>query len=373
MRIQGGKGIIQGPRNFMGMMPEGEYVARTVEGDNNMTRSVVIFGQGSKKGHAFLTDEINAAQDGNNSEFKKLFKAHTRDILDNMKAARRMGRTGEGGDVPSYADEDTVHLFKQINRLSAAFNFTANVAMSTLGGAIQYEQPTSMRLGQVYGNMMMSYYTLWYFHKVQKSNPEFLPLAKWAVEKKLYEAEEALEDLIENFPLEDGMKLKLAGVKATISNERIQSFLHSNVFPKGRQYKKPADKLESQVSDTITQPGAVRDWIGAGVLMPDDENNVIRHIDKAYRFITEQEAPVLEKLAGAMDRRAFKKLTAQDAEDFIAATEALGILDAPEVDILKKAEQYRKEVVEVDYYEPENMRKGEPVKPFKSMVSTGPV
>ena len=358
MRLQGGNAIQQGPRNYMGQTPEAEYVARTVEGDNNMTKSVVIFGQGSKKGHQFLSDEIKAAESGDKKAFRTIFKAHTRDILDNMRAAKKMGRSGLGGTAASFADSGTTDLFRRINRVSAAFNFAANIVMSTLSAGIQFEQPTSMRLGQVYGNMLMAYYSLWYFHKVKNSDEAFRPLVEWVVESKMHESEEMLEDLIKNFPLEDGYKLKVAGKELSVD---IKSMLDKNIFPKGRKYQKPSDNLVSQVAASITSPGKVRDWLREGMIVPDDDKNVIRYLEMAFDYIQTTEKPVLEKLQGALDRKAYKKLAASDSKTFIANVTATGLLTPDEVAVLEKAQQYRQKVIEVDYYETKNLRTGIPV------------
>jgi acyl-CoA dehydrogenase len=350
MRIQGGNAIIQGPRNFMGMMPQGEYVARTVEGDNNMTQSVVIFGQGSKKGHAFLTDEIAAAESGDNKAFAKILKTHTKDVLDNMKTARSFGKSGGGGDVPSYADEKTAEYFRRINRISAAFNFSANLSMGVLGGAIQFEQPTSMRLGQVYSSMMMAYYTLWHFHKVHNSDEAFRPLVEYAVGLKLQQAEEALQDMIDNYPVKDKAQ-----------RQAIQWLLKRSIFPKGMKYKKPSDDLNTEVANSITRPGKVRDWMRSGMIVPNDKTEVINHLEQAFEFIHSKEAPVLAKLKETLDRPSFKALMADGPMGLPANAEKSGVLSAEEVDILKKAAQFRDEVVEVDYFDPKKMRSTDPV------------
>lgn len=343
MRLQGGNGVIQGPRNFMGMTPQGEYVGRTVEGDNNMTKSVVIFGQGSKKGHQFLTDEVNAATAGDLKEFKKLFKAHTQDVLDNMFMSRKLGKKGFGGSVPEFADEKTAKYFQQMNRVTAAFNFSANLTLALLSKDIQIEQPTSERLGEVYGNMMMAYYTMWHFHKVHNGDEAFRPLVDWVVQTKMYEAEEALQDLIENYPS------KQKGVK---------TLLRQVVFPKGRKYSKPSDELNAKVAEAISTPGKVRDWLRDGMMVPDDQTNVIRHLEIAFEFITEKEAPLMEDLRGRIDRKEFKAMIEHGQDKFIDALEATGKASADEIAVLRQAQKYRDEVVEVDYFETKDLRSG---------------
>lgn len=343
MRLQGGNGVIQGPRNFMGMTPQGEYVGRTVEGDNNMTKSVVIFGQGSKKGHQFLTDEVNAATAGDLPAFKKLFKAHTQDVLDNMFMSRKQSKKGFGGVAPEFADERTERYFQQINRMSAAFNFSANLTLALLSKDIQIEQATSERLGEIYGNMEMLYYTLRHFHKVHGGDEAFLPLVEWVAQTKLYEAEEAMQDLIDNYPTK---------------HKAVKTLLRQAIFPKGRKYKKPSDELNAKVAEAISRPGKVRDWLRDGMMVPNDPTNVIRHLELAFEFITEKEEPLMADIRGRFDRKEFKAMAEHGQDKFIDALEAAGKASADEIAILRQAQKYRDEVVEVDYFEAKDLRKG---------------
>lgn len=46
MDLQGGKGIVLGPRNLLGNGYTAVPIAITVEGSNIVTRSLIVFGQG---------------------------------------------------------------------------------------------------------------------------------------------------------------------------------------------------------------------------------------------------------------------------------------------------------------------------------------
>ena len=62
MDIHGGKGIILGPRNYLGRGWQAAPIAITVEGANIMTRSLMIFGQGAILCHPWVLKEMKAAQ-----------------------------------------------------------------------------------------------------------------------------------------------------------------------------------------------------------------------------------------------------------------------------------------------------------------------
>ena len=62
MDIHGGKGIILGPRNYLGRGWQGAPIWITVEGANILTRSLMIFGQGAIRCHPYVLDEMKAMQ-----------------------------------------------------------------------------------------------------------------------------------------------------------------------------------------------------------------------------------------------------------------------------------------------------------------------
>jgi acyl-CoA dehydrogenase len=63
MDIHGGKGVILGPKNYLGRGWQAAPISITVEGANIMTRSLMIFGQGAIRCHPWVLKEMQAAQD----------------------------------------------------------------------------------------------------------------------------------------------------------------------------------------------------------------------------------------------------------------------------------------------------------------------
>jgi acyl-CoA dehydrogenase len=63
MDVHGGKGIMMGPKNYLGRGYMATPIAITVEGANILTRSLIIFGQGAIRCHPFVLRELHAAQD----------------------------------------------------------------------------------------------------------------------------------------------------------------------------------------------------------------------------------------------------------------------------------------------------------------------
>src|SRR3546814_14316798 len=70
MDVLGGKGIQQGPRNFMATGYKAAPVAITVERANILTRNLMIYGQGAIRCHKYVFPEMEAARQNDLSKFE---------------------------------------------------------------------------------------------------------------------------------------------------------------------------------------------------------------------------------------------------------------------------------------------------------------
>ncbi len=63
MDIHGGKGVQEGPLNYLGTLYRGVPIGITVEGANIMTRALIQFGQGAIRSHPYMLAEMTALED----------------------------------------------------------------------------------------------------------------------------------------------------------------------------------------------------------------------------------------------------------------------------------------------------------------------
>ena len=63
MDLHGGRGICDGPTNYLQSAYQMVPVGITVEGANILTRSLITFAQGALRSHPYLYKEIQACQD----------------------------------------------------------------------------------------------------------------------------------------------------------------------------------------------------------------------------------------------------------------------------------------------------------------------
>ncbi len=62
MDVVGGRAVQMGPRNFLALNYQAIPISITVEGANILSRSLMIFGQGSMRCHPYLYEELQLLQ-----------------------------------------------------------------------------------------------------------------------------------------------------------------------------------------------------------------------------------------------------------------------------------------------------------------------
>jgi acyl-CoA dehydrogenase len=141
MDIHGGKGICLGPNNWVGRGYQMTPIAITVEGANILTRTLIIFGQGAIRAHPYVLREMRAAKEMNGAEaareFDDAFTSHIGHVITNGVRAFVFGLVPSIASVPRGASRDTLHYYRNLQRISAAFAFLADISMMAMGGALE--------------------------------------------------------------------------------------------------------------------------------------------------------------------------------------------------------------------------------------------
>src|SRR4030095_15439777 len=95
---------------------------------------------------------------------------------------------------------ETRHYYRFCSRLAAAFAFLADVSMLAMGGALKRKEKISGRLGDVLAMLYLISGTLKHYED-QGRIKEALPLIRWAVRDAAYQAQEAIDAILSNFPV----------------------------------------------------------------------------------------------------------------------------------------------------------------------------
>jgi acyl-CoA dehydrogenase len=331
MDVAGGKGVCMGPSNFLGSAYMQLPVSITVEGANILTRSLIIFGQGAIRCHPFVLREISAANDADrgraSSAFDLALFGHIGFVLSNMARTFVMGLCGSHcARVPSDVAPETRRYYQQLTRFSAALAFLADISMGMLGGALKRKEKLSARLGDVLSMLYLCSATLKRYEN-EGRQAEDAPLMHWAIWDAMFRAQNAIEGVISNFP-----------------SRMISGLLRTMVFPLGRPYVVPSDKLGHDVARLLIAPSATRDRLTAGMYLPADEGDALGAIELALAATLAAE-PVEDRM-----REAFKagRFSAASGADRGAAAVAAGVISADELTLLQRAAELGVRVIRVD-------------------------
>ena len=294
MDVVGGRAVQMGPRNFLALMYQTIPVSITVEGANILSRSLMIFGQGSMRCHPYLFEELQLLQakdkDTALTTFNDMLFKHLGYTLNRTARAFAYGYIGGSSDAPKNVDEFTRPYYKIINRLSADFSVTADMCLGLLAGDIKRKEMLSGRLADIHANLFISTAIIKYYEHGKKTEAEQVH-AKLALEKSLYNAQEAFYGLFENFPV--GMATGLV------------QFI---CFPLGRPVKKPNDSLKRELGDIMMQENTFRRELKKHVFYTAAENDVTGRMESTFNMLLEIE-PLWDKFKKVESKGQFKGLT----------------------------------------------------------------
>jgi acyl-CoA dehydrogenase len=331
MDIHGGKGICLGPNNWVGRGYQVLPVGITVEGANILTRTLIIFGQGAIRCHPYVLREMRAAKEMQGEEasreFDDAFTAHIGHTLSNgvrtflHGLSRSMFATAPIGTAP-----ETRHYYRHITRLSAAFAFLADVSMLAMGGALKRKEKISGRLGDVLSMMYLASATLKRYEDQGRLKAD-LPLVRWSVRRALYSAQQAIDQVLSNFP-----------VKA------LATLLRWTIFPLGMPFRPPLDSRNHECARIALEPGAARDRLTAGIYLSKGEADATGVLETAFLATVACE-PIEKKFREAVKSGA---LTPRSGTDTAQLARDQGVITPEEYAQWQRKEALRKRVIMVD-------------------------
>ncbi len=332
MDIHGGKGICLGPRNYLGRGYQSVPIAITVEGANILTRSLIIFGQGAIRCHPYVLKEMHACANPDHDEalveFDEAVMGHIGYAVSNAARATVLALThARYVDVPERGP--TRRYYQHITRYSAAFALCTDVAMLTLGGKLKQMEALSARLGDVLAASYLASCVL--KHYTNQGRPAAdLPMVEWACRRLLYFAQEQLHGFLRNFP-----------------NRPVAAMLRVLVFPRGRTYSSPSDRLGRQVVSLVLEPSDSRDRLCSGIYDEKVASNPLGMLQAALEEAVQIE-PLERKLRAAQKSG---KVDAPEYEAQLKQAEEAGLLSAEEAARLAAFDAKVMELIAVDDFE----------------------
>lgn len=300
---------------------------------------MMIFGQGAIRCHPYVLQEMAAAQSNDVDAFDKALFGHLGHVGSSKVRSLWLGLTnGRTSSTP--VNDATRRYYQQLNRISANLALLADVSMGVLGGSLKRRERISARLGDILSQLYLASATLKRFHDEGRQK-EDLPLVHWGVQDCLHQAEQALDDLLRNFP-----------------NRIVAALMRVVIFPLGRVQSAPSDSLDHQLAKLLQIPSATRSRIGRGQYLTPSEHNPHGLLEAALLDIIAAE-PIHKRLCKELGKNlSFTRLD-------LLAINALkeGRISEQEAQILTQAEASRLRSINVDEFAPDALAAHTPVKP----------
>jgi acyl-CoA dehydrogenase len=333
MDVHGGKGICLGPKNYLGRGYQIVPVAITVEGANLLTRNLIIFGQGAVRCHPFVLREMNAARNPDRSagigEFDRALFGHIGFTISNAVRSFIMALT-HARFTRAPVHGPTARYYQHVVRFSASFAFAVDVAMLSLGGYLKKKEALSARLGDVLSCLYLASMVLKH-HENQGRQQEDLPVVEWACRHLLYYAQEQLHGLLRNFP-----------------NRALAALMRVLIFPRGRIYSAPGDRLGRTVAALVTNPTQARERLGEFTYRTLEPGNPFGLLQEALLLAVQLE-PLEKRIR--VDGVKTGKITALDLPGRIQQALAAGILSETEAAALRDYDRKVMDLINVDDFE----------------------
>ncbi len=340
MDVQGGKGIMLGPKNYLGRGYQLVPVSITVEGANILTRSLIIFGQGAVRCHPWVLKEMNAAKDPDRKRGMRDFDAalfHHIGFTISNAVRSFVGAITLSRIVTAPLRGPTTRYFEHINRFSASFAFATDIAMLSLGGYLKKKENLSARLGDVLSSMYLASMVLKHYQN-QGAPPADLPLVEYSCRSLLYQAQEQLHSFLRNFPIR-----WLAGLMRLV------------IFPRGLTYSAPSDRLNPKIAELMMNPGEARERLCHYVYRTLEPTNHLGLVQQAMELAIAAE-PVLKRIR--VEGVKTGEVNALDLPGQISEAQAAGIISEAEAAQLREYDRKVMDIIHVDDFDPRELVAG---------------
>ena len=332
MDVHGGSAICMGPRNSIGRTYMAVPVSITVEGANILTRSLMIFGQGSVRSHPWILKSMQAAGEADDAvalpAFDEAISNHATMFVSNFSKSVLAGFS-ESLFTDGVATSPATKHYRKLSHMSASFGVIADVLMLRFGGDLKRLEYYSSLLGDMFSHLFIGSAVLKHYHS-RGETAEDLPLLEWSMLECYRGFHRAMVDVLDNKPL--GM---LTGV------------IRRAIYPLGIPSTARNRVLEGKVSDIITTDSRLRTSLIEDIFRPTAEGDPVANMERAFKTILEAQD------AEKKFRRALKKLDAEDIHFDECLAEALekGFVSETEAELIKRAHHARMDAIQVDQFD----------------------
>lgn len=338
MDVHGGRGICDGPANYLQSAYQMVPVAITVEGANILTRSLITFAQGALRAHPYLYKEIQAAQEPDKGKglaaFEALLMDHVAYTMSNLFGALFHNATfGAFGSTPVDAGRASI-WYRQLGRAARTFAFVSDLTVGVLGGGLKTKQRITGRMADALSELYLLSCTLKRYEDDGRVLAD-LPFVELAARNGLHRFQVALAGAIDNFPVTP-----------------VRLLMRLVAFPFGARRRPASDRLAKQVVSLVLEPGDARDRLTREIFVTNDPHDPTGLLEYTLPKVVAAE-DAQRKLERAVRKGEVERY---HGRDWIGEAAAKGILTEAEAAQLKEVEDLTARVIAVDHFDPEEVR-----------------
>jgi acyl-CoA dehydrogenase len=327
--IHSGRGICDGPSNYI----QGAYqmvpVGITVEGANILTRTLITFAQGALRSHPYLFAEMEALQDSDRKRgvetFERTLDDHRAFLFANAAGALFHNVTfGIFAPAPQNAG-DVSPWWRQLSRAARSFALVADLTVALLGGGLKVKQKITGRMADALAELYLLSAILKRYEDDGRPAAD-RKVVDYCARNCLYRFDQALRGTIENFPVTWAAWL-----------------MRPLALPFG--VRRPAsDRQGKEIVRLALQPGAFRDRLTRDIFTGETAGDATGLLEQTLLKVVacEEAEKKLERAIRKGEVRRFHD------SDWIADAEAKGILSIEEVRDLMELRDMIARVIAVD-------------------------
>ncbi|WP_040500565.1 acyl-CoA dehydrogenase [Henriciella marina] len=322
MDVHGGKSICVGPKNYLETPYRAIPIGITVEGANILTRSLIIFGQGSIRCHPYILEEMQAVALDDRKEALEKFDAllwrHVGHDIANIGRSWFHGLTG--GRFASAPEKTTLKpYYQELARYSANLAVASEISLGILGGKLKFKESLSARLGDVLAELFLLSGALKRFEADGQPEAD-KPLLDWIFADGIARMHGKLAEVGDNFPNGFwGWTIKMLTQTG------------------GKRRRGPTDAMNKAVADLLQRPSATRERLTEGVFTGKGADPLAA-LERALAMMIECE-PI---------KRRMKEKGVENTE----AAKKADIISTEEAGKLRDLHRAVREVIEVDSFDP---------------------
>ena len=332
MDVHGGSAICMGPRNPIGRAYQSVPVAITVEGANILTRSLIIFGQGSVRSHPWILKSMEAAADEDHarglSNFDQAISNHATMFMSNLSKSVLAG-IAESLFADGVTGSPASQHYRKISHLSASFGLIADAMMLRFGGDLKRLEYYSCLLGDLLSYLYIGSSVLKFYHSRGETH-EDLPLLEWSMHECYRGFHRAMNDILDNRPL-----------------GALSGLLKRAIYPTGVPAHSRNRAIEQAAAKVITRNSHLRNSIISGIFIPTDDQDPIARMEKTFHIVLRAEEA--EKKFKAAIRELDLDLI--DFDECLEKVVAAGQLSDSEAELVKQAHAARMDAIQVDCFD----------------------